>query len=255
MAVGAQNAGMTAARRLATVAMLAAATLAGCTSVTSGGGSAAPSTSGQSSGGSDFPSSRAPSSSPTRAAPPSPPSGTPTVQQRGQVLGALAGSDELSALVAVPGGYEAASIDQRGRVRFWFDPAASLRWQRIGASRYPYAPQLGPPGASVNGALLRNMKHATFIVIGRFTTDTSGNAVAFTTGPRGWGAIKAERNGDIGPSGRPVGRDRIGLSYGFDFDHGYLVTADCPTDRPIAQCSRHVIVKRWVWTGSDFHRG
>jgi hypothetical protein len=170
------------------------------------------------------------------------------------VLHALAAGDTVSALVAVPGGYEAASWDGTGGIRFWFDPTASVAWRRVGTSRYPYSAALGAPHVAVQAARLRGMDHATFIATGRFTNDSSGNAVAYTTGPRGWGAIKAERNGNIGPSGAPVGADRIGLSYGFAFSDGYLITADCPTGRPIAQCGTHQIRKRWVWRGKDFRR-
>jgi hypothetical protein len=157
-------------------------------------------------------------------------------------------------LVAVPGGYEAATWDQVGHIRFWFDPAATTAWRRLGTSSYPYSAAVGPPDASVEGTLLRRMAHATFIISGTFTGDGSGNAVAFTTGGRGWGAIKAESNGNIAPSGRPVGRDRIGLSYGFAFAQGYLVTADCPPNRPLSECGGHQIRKRWLWRGSEFRQ-
>jgi len=50
-------------------------------------------------------------------------------------------------------------------------------------------------------------------VRGNFTGDASGNAVAFTSGAKGWGAIKAESNENIGPSGQPVGANLIDLSY------------------------------------------
>jgi hypothetical protein len=32
-----------------------------------------------------------------------------------------------------------------------------------------------------------------------FTTDGTGNAVAYTTGSNGWGAIKAEPNSNLAP--------------------------------------------------------
>jgi hypothetical protein len=254
--ISARRAGMVGA---ALVALLAA----GCASVTDGRGSADLSGSrSASSSRPDFPSTSVtpstPSSSEASTTAPTPtPSPTPqpiTNSQREEVLVTTSGGQDVSVLVAVPGGYEAATYDQRGHVRFWFDPVSSLRWRLIGTSRYPYVPQIGPPGAESDGRLLRYMRHATFIITGQFTGDGSGNAVAFTTGARGWGVIKAKKNGNIGPSGRPVGRDQIGLSYGFAFSGGYLVTADCSLDRPISDCDTHPVVKRWVWTGSDFRR-
>ncbi|HVU92217.1 MAG TPA: hypothetical protein VHC23_08280 [Jatrophihabitans sp.] len=232
--------------------------VAGCASVTGGDGTAGTSVAPSGSRSPDFPSGSAvPTTPASSAAPSTPPATFPSTiapAERRAALVARAAGEQVSDVVAVPGGYEAATFDQRGAIRFWSDPAADLGWLPIGASRYPYSAALGAPGARVSGARLRNMTHATFIVTGLFTTDGSGNAVAFTTGARGWGAIKAERNGNIGPSGAPVGRDRIGLSYGFAFAGGYLVTGDCPQNRPIAQCGRYPVVKRWVWTGRDFRR-
>jgi hypothetical protein len=251
---------MTSVRRPARVVSCVIVLLlaAACASVTSGQGSAGPSVSGAtSSSRPDFPSGSAtPSGSNSTSDTPTPSStpGPVTGSQRERALMTATGGQEISKLVRVPGGYEAASYDQRGHIRFWFDPVSSERWQRIGTSRYPYVPQIGPPNARSDGELLRRMRHATFLITGEFTGDGSGNAVAFTTGARGWGVIKAEPNGNIGPSGRPVGRDQIGLSYGFAFADGYLVTADCSPDRPIADCDTSPIVKRWVWTGSDFRQ-
>jgi hypothetical protein len=263
--------GMISVRRAALALLAAMFVVAGCAaSVTDGTGSAVSAGAPASSHSPDFPSPTAPSSAstdpssagtqPSRGtrssgtSQSSSGSATPSAAQRQQALAALAAGDDVAALVAVPGGYEAASFDQQGGIRFWFDPQSSVTWRRIGASSYPYSPQVGAPEARANGALLRNMQHATFIVTGNFTGDASGNAVAFTTGPRGWGTIKAEPNGNIGPSGAPVGSNRIGLSYGFAFADGYLITADCPQDRPIADCDTHQIRKRWVWAGHDFHR-
>ena len=61
-------------------------------------------------------------------------------------------------------------------------------------------------------------EHATFIVTGVFSGDGSGNAVAYTSGSGvGWGAIKAQPNGNLKPvrarrageRDRPVRRLRI----------------------------------------------
>jgi hypothetical protein len=182
-----------------------------------------------------------------------PPTSSPPLTRAARVAALVAQTNgEAHVVVAVPGGYEAATWDQFGAIQFWYDAADTLTWQQVGQSRYPYSRALGAPHAHALGALLTGMQHATFIVRGIFTGDGSGNAVAFTDGPRGWGAIKAEPNGNIGPSGAPVGPNKIGLSYGFGFLRGDLVTADCPLNMPISECDTHTIVKRWVWNGQDF---
>jgi hypothetical protein len=253
--------------RAAAAGALAVAVLAACSTVTDGTGTAgsAATASGSASHAPDFPSTTpsAPSAVASASAgatastgpSPSGPSSTapPSADQRRASLAATT-HQQVSELVAVPGGDEAASFDQRGGIRFWFGRRDALTWTPLGSSRYPYVRQLGAPHAQVTGALLRNMRHATFVAVGIFTGDGSGNAVAFTDGPRGWGAIKAEANGNIAPSGRPVGQDQIGLSYGFALRDGYLVTADCSANRPISDCDTHHVTKRWVWTGREFRR-
>jgi hypothetical protein len=244
------------ARAIAWLATAASCALAGC-----GGGSGGgplttfspPPRHRPSATAPDFPSTTPSSSLPSTPTGPAPTKelAVPTRQQRIAALQTQANGEQI-VLVAVPGGFEAASYDQLGHLQFWQEPADSTTWTQVGESSYPYVPALGPPHAQVRGAHLAGMQHATFIVYGVFTGDGSGNAVAFTTGANGWGAIKAEPNGNIGPSGQPVGPDLIGLSYNFGFAAGHLITEDCPTDRPISQCGAHPIVKRWSWTGSDF---
>ncbi len=191
------------------------------------------------------PSALLPTTSPTTSSP-------RTLAQREQQLQAQT-NGEQNVIVRIPAGYEAATYDQGGDIQFWRDRESSTTWQQIGQSSYPDIAQVGPPQATVQAALLRGMNNATFIVRGNFTGDASGNAVAFTSGANGWGAIKAENNGNIGPSGRPVGANRIGLSYDFDFVDGNLETKDCSIQLPIAECGKHPITKLWQWTGHDFN--
>jgi hypothetical protein len=241
---------------LAAVACAVALLSAGCASVTSGQGTAG-SPSVSSSHRPDFPSSsvsvQVPTTSNLPATPASSPSAPQTPAERQAKLDAQT-NGAASVLVRVPGGFQAASYDQRGNIHFWAESMSDTTWREIGHSRYPNVPQLGPPHASVRGALLRNMSDATFIVHGNFTGDGSGNAVAFSNGRRGWGAIKAQPNGNIAPSGRPVGANLIGLGYDFAFKRGYLETKDCSPDRPLSECGAHPIVKYWVWRGGEFVR-
>jgi hypothetical protein len=157
-------------------------------------------------------------------------------------------------LVAVPGGFEAATYDRVGGIQFWRSVGLAVDWTRTGGSRYPDEVDGRPYQVAVSGARLRGMVHATFIVKGQFTADNSGLAVAYTTGLKGWGAIKAEPSGNIGPSGQPVGADRIGLSLNFGFVSGRLQTQDCPLNQPIANCGANPVTKLWAWTGADFRR-
>jgi hypothetical protein len=258
--------GRTAVRRTSVLAAALAVLLAvaGCARTTEG--SAHPPTSNAATGRStpDFPSqSVSVPSSPTASAPrestaaPSTPTSsapaTPTRAQRDAQLTTQT-NGEAHVVVAISHGYEAATYDRAGGIRFWRVVGTEPGWRQVGVSRYPAEVDGKPYDVSVTGALLRGMKNATFIVRGQFTTDNSGLAVAYTTGPKGWGAIKAEPSGNIGPSGKPIGSNRIGLSRGFAFVGGLLQTKDCPQSLPISSCGGHEIVKLWRWAGKDFRR-
>jgi hypothetical protein len=147
---------------------------------------------------------------------------------------------------------EGATYDQTGHITFWRN--ANGAWQRIGASSYPLQPALGPVHPKVTGAKLTGMSHAVFILTGTFTMDGSINALAYTANAAGtWGAIKAEPNGDIGPSGQPVGEDGIGMANAFYAVHGQLETADCSGNLPMAECGGNQrVLKFWTWHGTDF---
>ena len=155
-------------------------------------------------------------------------------------------------VVQVPGVGEGASYDQAGHITFW--RSSNGAWQQIGASTYPLQPALGPVEPKVTGAALTGMSHAVFILTGTFSMDHSINAIAYTANAAGeWGAIKAEANGNIGPSGQPVGSNGIGLSNAFYAVGGELETADCSGNLPMADCGGNQrILKFWKWNGSDF---
>jgi serine/threonine protein kinase len=165
-------------------------------------------------------------------------------------------STRTAVLVTTPTGYETMVVGQTGKVSFWRYRSSDVSVTKIGISSYPYDPKsLGPPYAVGRGTVLNNMVHATFIVTGVFSTDGSGNAVAYTTGARGWGAIKAVQNGNLAPSGAGVGLRGIGLSQAFEFVLGQLETADCSTAIPISQCGgNNRVLKIWAWTGAEFVR-
>jgi hypothetical protein len=243
---------------------LAVVALPSCSTTTEGNGQpqtastatspdfpSAPQSEQQSDPQSEPPSTTAPTTSaaPSTSSAPS----KPTIRQReGRLTAQTNGAPHE--IVALRDGAEAATYNETGGIAFWRSTGSSANWAKLGASRYPAEVTGRPYHVSVSGALLTRMKHATYIVTGQFTTDNSGRAVAYTTGGRGWGAIKAESNGDIGPSGEPVGANRIGLSYDFEFVGGQLKTEDCPSDQPIATCGSTHVDKLWAWTGQDFKR-
>ena len=160
-------------------------------------------------------------------------------------------------LVHVPVGAELAVVGQKRYVAFWTWNKTNNELVVDGSSRYPYDPKtLGPPQATGRGALLTGMSHATFIVTGTFSTDGSGNAVAYTTlDGKTWGAIKAQPDGNLMPTAGYVGIKGIGLSEDFGFENGMLVTSDCRKSGSTLDCS-NPIVKYWKWdaTKSEFVR-
>lgn len=243
----------------AVMVIAASAALVACSTTTSGQGQG-PVTSASSSSTHDFPSSTSSNTAPSNSGSATTGVVTPSVTATSPKATAQQREERLTAQtngrphrsVGVPGGVEAAVWDEAGNISFWRSSGTSINWIEVGASRYPNEVHSPPYEVAVSGALLTAMAHPTFLVLGQFTTDNSGLVVAFTAGAKGWGAIKAEANGNIGPSGAPVGADRIGLSRGFGFSAGDLVTKDCPQNRPISQCGGHEVVKRWRWTGSDF---
>jgi hypothetical protein len=160
-------------------------------------------------------------------------------------------------LVHVPVGAELAVVGQKRYVAFWTWNKTNNELVVDGSSRYPYDPKtLGPPQATGRGALLTGMMHATFIVTGTFSTDGSGNAVAYTTlDGKTWGAIKAQPDGNLKPTASYVGIKGIGLSEDFGFENGMLVTSDCRKSGSTLDCS-NPIVKYWRWDAakSEFVR-
>jgi hypothetical protein len=162
---------------------------------------------------------------------------------------------QMPELVIVPAGYEAATWDQNGHIVFW--TYTGTTWTRAASSSYPYSSAAGGPAdAHVVGARLPGMRHATFVIYGHVTRDDSGNAVAYTSGPRGWGVLKPEPNGHLDPSGQPVSADKNGLWFGYTFagrsPHDYLQTRACPKVIPGAGCGAPLVLKLWAWNGSDF---
>ena len=150
-----------------------------------------------------------------------------------------------------------AADEPRGATRVLARPASVGQTddtvQRVGRSTYPYSTSLGAPGAQGSGAVLTGMTHVTFVVRGTFSGDGSGNAVAYTDGSKGWGAIKAQPDGDLAPSGQGVGIGGIGLGDDFALTGGRLVTYDCSSQLTVAQCNgNNRVIKYWTWRSTRF---
>jgi len=166
------------------------------------------------------------------------------------------GMPMLTAPVAVPGGYEAAAWDKTGRVTFWKWTSASRMWSKIGASTYPVLPpSFGTPSTTITGALLTGMSDATFIANGSFSGDGTGNSIAFTNGPRGWGTIAPGPVGTLIPTGnKSTDNTTPGNSYTELFHSGYLEISE-PGTLPFDPNGEEWQVERtYAWSAGGFHQ-
>ena len=191
----------------------------------------------------------------TTGTPDPPPSAT-----RAQIEQAFAAisTDTRSPVVAVPGGWEGADLDE-GTIRFWH-ASDGLTWSVEGTSTYPADvrgdAQVAYTSTVDGAALLTGMQHATFLLRGSFTGDSSGNVIDYTEGGDGWGVVKAGPDGDLDPSGQPVAADQIGLMFEGDLVDGLLQTVDCDFSSGTSQAEcglpANQVVKYWRWDGTQF---
>ena len=162
----------------------------------------------------------------------------------------------VTALVAVPGGYEAAAWDKTGGVTFWKWTHASQTWDQIGASTYPvlHLP-FARPHTTITGALLTGMRDATFIANGLFSGDGTGNFIAFTNGPRGWGTIAPGPVGTLIPTGnKSTDNTTPGNSFTELFHGGYLEISD-PGYLPFGPDGEEwQIARTYAWSAGAFHQ-
>ncbi len=156
-------------------------------------------------------------------------------------------------IVSIPGGFEAATFDQAGHIDFWKSTATGS-WQRVGTSTYPMLPpEFGAPDVTVEGTLLTSMTDATFVAHGNFSGDGTGNAVAFTNGPKGWGVIAPGANNTLVATGRPsTDNTTPGNSFAETFNQGLLETTQQNYDFWAAIGSTFSLVTDWRWDGTHF---
>jgi hypothetical protein len=162
----------------------------------------------------------------------------------------------VTAPVPVPKGYEAAAWDKTGRVTFWKWTNASRTWDRVGASTYPvlHLP-FATPHTTITGALLTGMTDATFIANGLFSGDGTGNFIAFTNGPRGWGTIAPGPDDTLIPTGnKSTDNATPGNSFTELFHGGSLEISD-PGNLPFGPDGEEWQVERtYAWSAGEFHQ-
>jgi eukaryotic-like serine/threonine-protein kinase len=169
---------------------------------------------------------------------------------------AASGMPHATEPVRVPGGYEGAAWADNGPVTFWKWISADPRWDQAGASSYPVLPpQFGTPATTITGALLAGMSDATFIAKGAFTGDGTGNFIAFTNGPHGWGTVAPGPGNTLVPTGRKsTDNTTPGNSYTELFSGGDLEVSD-PGSLPFAPNGEEWQVDRvYAWSGGAFRQ-
>lgn len=151
-------------------------------------------------------------------------------------------------LSPVPGGYEAATVDQRGSITFWRLDNGSASWRKVDSSRYPRTSTTGHVG--VSGTVLSQMEDATFILRGHLTQ--RGSAVAYTNGPQGWGAITPTKNGRLTPSGKPLTAAGPGVYRAISAAEGALQVTGCANESAGKTCTG-AANKPVLWRWQDTH--
>jgi hypothetical protein len=166
-------------------------------------------------------------------------------------LSALAPGTRLT-VVRVPGGYEAATYNERCDISFWKLTVGP--WMEVGHSTCPVLPGSGDSsGVNIVGVLLDHMSDATFIARGYFTGDGSGNYIAFTNGPHGWGTIAPGPHNTLVPTGdRSTDNGTPGIHWDVTVHDGLLVTSDDNVFFDTADGGEFPLTFDWKWSGTFF---
>jgi hypothetical protein len=160
-----------------------------------------------------------------------------------------------SVIVAISGGdYEAAVYDKAGHIDFW--KYSGSKWAEVGRSSYPRIQQ-GPTTTTLEtvvGRQLTGMADATFITTGGFTGDSTGNALAFGRGPRGWGTIALEPGNILVPTGNgSTNNETPGIFFNEDFFGGQLETIVENSYFSTATGSEFPLITYWSWDNAASH--
>jgi hypothetical protein len=158
-------------------------------------------------------------------------------------------------IVAISGGdYEAAVYDKAGHIDFW--KYSGSKWAEVGRSSYPRVQQ-GPTSTTLEtvvGRQLTGMADATFITTGGFTGDSTGNALAFGRGPRGWGTIALKPGNVLVPTGNgSTNNETPGIFFNEDFYGGRLETIVENPYFSTATGPEFPLITYWSWDNAASH--
>lgn len=155
-------------------------------------------------------------------------------------------------IVPISGGrYEAAVFDKAAHIDFW--EFSGAKWAEVGRSTYPTLPGQ-PPFVRVVGRQLKGMADATFIATGLFTGDSTGQALAFGNGPRGWGTIAWQPGNVIVPTGgRSTNNTTPGIYFNEQFSGGQLETISLNPYFSTATGAEFPLDTYWSWDASASH--
>lgn len=196
----------------------------------------------------------------TAATPPTaPPASTtqpaPSPAQLQSQLATMSSGARVTVIAVPGGGYDAMVSSNKtnlGQVSFWHHDTS---WRKVGESTYPYENARvaqRPLTDPVQAQVLRGMAHPIFILDGVFSGDSTANAIGYTSGPQGWGVIKAQPNGNLASSGQGVGFGEPGLENDAYFADGLYETAECSATLAFAECSGdRRVLKFWGWSGTE----
>ncbi len=194
-----------------------------------------------------------PAPSPTTAPPPSP--APPSLAQLQNQLVSMTSGARVTVIALPGGGYDAMVSSNNhnvGQVSFWHHEKS---WRKVGDSTFPYengAVAQRPLTDEVTARVLPGMSHPIFILRGIFSGDSTAHAISYTDGPRGWGVIKAQPNGNLASSGQGVGFGEPGLEDDAYFTDGLYETAECSLTLSSAECGGNQRVEKfWGWNGTE----
>lgn len=177
-------------------------------------------------------------------------------------LAAHVRTGEHACVVGLPGGFEAVLFDDTGHLRFWSSVDGS-HWSQDQTASYRYdARDAKGQQLTATGTVLTGMKNATFILHGIFSGDGTGNAMAYTYGPHGWGPVLWPGSPEQRSWGKLVVASELPpetstiqvADYKMTFNRGNLVTYDCDASHGAATCGANLIASAWRWnaTGKYF---
>src|SRR5438093_11106579 len=99
------------------------------------------------------------------------------------------------------------------------------------------------------------MEHPTYVVTGRFSTDSTGKAVAYAyTEAATWGTLKQQGDKALVPvNDKVIASDGHGLFQEYQFARGLLESADCSTVLLASACTGDKrTLQFWKWNGTKF---